>query len=91
MRVYTVRKPGGTKDREFAAYASLLEESGIDLSRVPRTQEPGAGIVLHRVCWCACPGPVVQAGSLPACFSSVAQAGSLCYGSKPGAESFLTG
>src|SRR5437016_558755 len=41
MRVYTVRKPGGTKDREFAIYAGLLEESGIDLSQVPRTQEPG--------------------------------------------------
>jgi hypothetical protein len=43
MRVYTVHKPDGTKDREFEAYKGLLEESGIDLSQVPRTQEPGTG------------------------------------------------
>jgi hypothetical protein len=43
MLAYTVRKPGGTKDREFDAYKGLLEESGIDLSRVPRTQESASG------------------------------------------------
>ncbi len=40
MRVYTVRMPGGTKDREFDAYKGLLEEAGVDLSAVPRTHEP---------------------------------------------------
>ncbi len=39
-RVYCA-KTRGTKDREFAVYAALLEEIGIDLSRVPRTEEPG--------------------------------------------------
>ena len=41
MQVYTVRMPGGTKDHEFEAYKRLLEEAGVDLSSVPRVQEPG--------------------------------------------------
>src|SRR5437868_10393953 len=41
MRAYTVTKPGGTTDREFASYKDLLEEIGFDLSGVPRTREPG--------------------------------------------------
>ena len=38
---FTVTRPGGTKDREFAAYARLLEKRNIDLTRTPRTPEPG--------------------------------------------------
>ena len=38
---FTVARPGGTKDREFAAYARLLEKHNIDLTRTPRTPEPG--------------------------------------------------
>ncbi len=38
---FTVTRPGGTKDREFAAYARLLAKSNIDLTRTPRTPEPG--------------------------------------------------
>jgi len=38
---FTVTRPGGTKDREFAAYARLLEQHNIDLTRTPRTAEPG--------------------------------------------------
>jgi hypothetical protein len=41
MLVFTVMKPGGTKDHEFEAYKALLEEIGIDLSNVPRVREPG--------------------------------------------------
>lgn len=41
MRLFTVTKPGGTKDYEFEAYTKLLEDVGIDLSNVPRTAEPG--------------------------------------------------
>jgi hypothetical protein len=41
MSVFSVLKPGGTKDHEFEAYKALLEEIGIDLSNVPRVQEPG--------------------------------------------------
>jgi hypothetical protein len=41
MRVSTVLKPGGTTDYEFEVYRALLEEIGIDLSNVPRIQEPG--------------------------------------------------
>ena len=42
MRVYTVRKPGPSTDREFQAYIDLLEEIGIDVADGPRTPEPGA-------------------------------------------------
>ncbi len=38
---FTVTRPGGTKDGEFAAYARLLEKRDIDLTRTPRTPEPG--------------------------------------------------
>jgi hypothetical protein len=38
---FTVTRPGGTKDREFAAYARLLEKRNIDLTRTPRAPEPG--------------------------------------------------
>jgi hypothetical protein len=41
MRGFTVTKPGGVKDHEFEAYKALLEAIGIDLSNVPRVQEPG--------------------------------------------------
>jgi hypothetical protein len=41
MGVFAVMKPGGTKNHEFEAYKALLEEIGIDLSNVPRVQEPG--------------------------------------------------
>ena len=41
MRVFAVIKPGGTKNHEFDTYKALLEEIGIDLSNVPRVQEPG--------------------------------------------------
>jgi hypothetical protein len=41
MRGFTVMKPGGTRDHEYEAYKALLEEIGIDLSKVPRIQEPG--------------------------------------------------
>ncbi len=40
MAVYTVTKPGGTKDREFEAYTELLEDVGIDVSNSPRVPEP---------------------------------------------------
>ena len=30
MNVFTVTKPGGTKDYEFEAYTSLLEEIGVE-------------------------------------------------------------
>jgi hypothetical protein len=36
-------KPGGTKNHEFEAYKAFLEEIGIDLSNVPRVQEPDTG------------------------------------------------
>jgi hypothetical protein len=42
MPVYTVERPGGSKDHEFQAYVDLLEEIGIDISNVPRTPEPSA-------------------------------------------------
>jgi hypothetical protein len=41
MRGFAVTKPGGTKDYEFEASKALLEAIGIDLSNVPRVQEPG--------------------------------------------------
>jgi len=41
MPVYTVERPGGTKDQEYQAYVDLLEEIGIDITNVPRTPEPG--------------------------------------------------
>jgi hypothetical protein len=41
MRVFTVMKPGGTRNHEFEVYKGLLEEIGIDLSDVPRVQESG--------------------------------------------------
>jgi hypothetical protein len=43
MRVFTVMKPGGTRDHEFEAYKALLEEIGIDLSNAPRIPEPDTG------------------------------------------------
>jgi hypothetical protein len=43
MRAFTVMKPGGMKDREFEVYRAFLEEIGIDLTNVPRVQEPGTG------------------------------------------------
>jgi hypothetical protein len=43
MRLFAVTKPGGTTNHEFDAYKGLLEEVGIDLSNVPRVQEPGTG------------------------------------------------
>jgi hypothetical protein len=41
MDVFTVTKPGGTKDYEFEAYTRLLEEIGVDVANVPRVPEPG--------------------------------------------------
>jgi hypothetical protein len=41
MDVFTVTKPGGTKDFEFQAYTRLLEEIGVDVANVPRIPEPG--------------------------------------------------
>jgi hypothetical protein len=41
MEVFTVTKPGGTKDYEFEAYTRLLEDIGIDVANVPRVPEPG--------------------------------------------------
>jgi hypothetical protein len=41
MEVFTVTKPGGTKDYEFEAYTRLLEEIGVDVANVPRIPEPG--------------------------------------------------
>lgn len=41
MDVFTVTKPGGTKDYEFEAYTRLLEDIGIDVANVPRVPEPG--------------------------------------------------
>lgn len=41
MTVFTVTKPGGTRDYEFVAYTRLLEETGIDVTDAPRTPEPG--------------------------------------------------
>ncbi len=40
MQRFTVTKPGGTADYEFAAYTKLLEDAGLDLSNVSRTAEP---------------------------------------------------
>jgi hypothetical protein len=40
MDVFTVTKPGGTKDYEFEAYTSLLEDIGVDVANVPRVPEP---------------------------------------------------
>ncbi len=40
MEVFTVTKPGGTKDNEFESYTRLLEEIGIDVANVPRIPEP---------------------------------------------------
>lgn len=41
MDVFTVTKPGGTKDYEFEAYTRLLEDIGVDVANVPRVPEPG--------------------------------------------------
>ena len=43
MNVFTVTKPGGTKDYEFEAYTRLLEEIGVDVANVPRVPEPETG------------------------------------------------
>ncbi len=40
MNVFTVTKPGGTKDYEFEAYTRLLEDIGVDVANVPRVPEP---------------------------------------------------
>jgi hypothetical protein len=40
MEVFTVTKPGGTRDYEFEAYTRLLEEVGVDVGNVPRVPEP---------------------------------------------------
>ena len=40
MTNFTVSKPSGTTDSEFAVYVHLLEEIGIDVSDAPRTAEP---------------------------------------------------
>jgi hypothetical protein len=40
MDVFTVTKPGGTKDYEYEAYTRLLEEIGVDVANVPRVPEP---------------------------------------------------
>jgi hypothetical protein len=41
MMVYTVTKPGGTRDQEFEAYTRLLENVRIDVANAPRVPEPG--------------------------------------------------
>jgi hypothetical protein len=41
VRVFTVTKPGGTRDYEFEAYTQLMEDVGIDVSNSPRVPEPG--------------------------------------------------
>src|SRR5437016_4209470 len=41
MDVFTVTKPGGTRDHEFEAYTRLLEDIGVDVANVPRIPEPG--------------------------------------------------
>jgi hypothetical protein len=41
MKVFTVTKPGGTKEDEFVAYTHLLEDIGINVANVPRVPEPG--------------------------------------------------
>jgi len=38
---FTVTRPGGTNDREFAAHARILDQRGIDLTRLPHVPEPG--------------------------------------------------
>jgi hypothetical protein len=43
MDVFTVTKPGGTKDYEFEEFTRLLEDIGIDVANVPRIPEPGTG------------------------------------------------
>ncbi len=40
MQLFTVSKPGGTKDFEFEAYTRLLESIGVDVANVPRVPEP---------------------------------------------------
>lgn len=40
MNVYTVTKPGGTKDFEFEAYTRLLESIGVDVANAARVLEP---------------------------------------------------
>ncbi|MGA7500335.1 MAG: hypothetical protein WBX00_26685 [Isosphaeraceae bacterium] len=43
MEVFTVTKPGGTKDHEFEEFTRLLEDIGVDVANVPRVPEPGTG------------------------------------------------
>jgi len=43
MEVFTVTKPGGTKDYEFEEFTRLLEEIGVDVAKAPRVPEPGTG------------------------------------------------
>lgn len=40
---FTVTRPVGTKDAEFAEYTRLLRQQGVDLARVPRVLEPATG------------------------------------------------
>src|SRR5436190_13409777 len=40
---FTVARQGGTKDIEFEEYARLLRQKGLNLSRLRRVPEPGAG------------------------------------------------
>jgi len=40
---FTVTRQGGTKDVEFEAYARLLRQKGIDLSKLQRVPEPKTG------------------------------------------------
>jgi len=37
------RNDSGTKDAEFAAYARLLRQQGVDLGKLPRAPEPITG------------------------------------------------
>jgi hypothetical protein len=41
MEVFSVTKPGGTKEFEFDAFTRLLEEIGVDVANAPRVPEPG--------------------------------------------------
>ena len=48
MDVFTVTKPGGTKDYEFEAYTGLLEEIGVDVANVPGFRNRRrTGVALH--------------------------------------------
>jgi hypothetical protein len=38
---FTVKRPGGTSDSEFQAYARLLRQQGVNLGHAPRVWGPG--------------------------------------------------